>query len=398
MPDPRWIGPPEAVALTFETGPGPGSVIANNAVWVTETASREMAMGLSVVNTAATAANWQGTGGIASMVAATGLNAGLQTLVGWTAHKITVTQAAIDAFTVARSSVIPSVVSQTNRDEWAVLNATNFIGQNTPAIIERDTEYFGEHWPHNSSVGWGYSGALSALSAALAVPPPLAPMGATPAAAAGQAAANTAAGTLTQASSQAAQTAGQTASAPADMTSQISSVTEPLQQAASSAIEPLSGMVQAPMQAVQGVTSMPQTLMQSMGGMFPSAVASETAASEAVAEPVLAGGTTGGLGAGSAVGGAGGVGVGGVPGATLTSYTRPTSSFEPETSGRPTGLRAGLLNAAEVRSPATSGAVGGTAMPMSPAGMLARGSGGDSDEQIVTHARIVVDDDPTDRR
>ena len=47
-------------------------------------------------------------------------------------------------------------------------------------------------------------------------------------------------------------------------------------------------------------------------------------------------------------GGAGGGGVGaggGFPGAGLTSYTRPTSSFEPETGGRPTSLRAGVLNA-----------------------------------------------------
>ena len=47
-------------------------------------------------------------------------------------------------------------------------------------------------------------------------------------------------------------------------------------------------------------------------------------------------------------------GVGGFPGAGLTSYTRPTSSFEPETGGRPTSLRAGVLNAAEVRGPTAS--------------------------------------------
>jgi PPE-repeat protein len=398
MPDPRWTGPPEVVALIFETGPGPVSVIANNTVWVTETASHEMAMGLSFVNTAATAANWQGMGGIASMVAATGLNAGLQTLVGWTAHKIAVTQAAVDAFTTARSSVIPSVVSQTNRDEWATLNATNILGQNTPAIIERDTEYFGEHWPHNSSVGWAYSGALSALSAALAVPPPVAPIGATPAAsaaagdAASQAAANTTTGSLTQASGQAAQTAGQTASSSSgDTASQLSSLMQQPLQMVSGATEPLKEAAQAPMQAFQGVTSLPQTFLQAMGGMFPSSSAApDAAAAEAVAEPLVAGGgTAGGIGAGS---------VGAFPGAGLTSFTRPTSSFEPETGGRPTGLGAGVLNAAEVRGPTTSGGMGGTPMPISPAGMLARGSGGESEKEAVTHARIVVHGDPTEPR
>ena len=66
---------------------------------------------------------------------------------------------------------------------------TNFFGQNTPGIAERDGEYYGEHWPHNSSIGWTYSGALAALVAALAVPPPIAPMGASPAAPAAAAAA-----------------------------------------------------------------------------------------------------------------------------------------------------------------------------------------------------------------
>jgi hypothetical protein len=133
-----------------------------------------------------------------------------------------------------------------------------------------------------------------------------------------------------------------------------------------------------------------------MGGMFSSAGAPNAAAAEAVAEPVLAGGgAAGGLGAASA-GGAGGIG--GFPGAGLTSFTRPTSSFEPETGGRPTGLRAGVLNAAEVRGPTVSTGMGGTPMPMSPAGMLARGSGGESNKDAVTRARVVVGGDPMDPR
>lgn len=401
MADPRWSGPPEAVASTFETGPGPASVTANNLVWVTETAGHEMSMGLSVVNTAATATQWGGLGAIASTVVAIGLNAGLQTLVGWTAEKVTVTQAAADAFTTAASSVIPSVVSQTNRDEWTALNATNFFGQNTPAIVERDIEYFGEHWPHNASIGWAYSGALGALSAALAVPPPIAPMGASPAApaaasaAVAQAAAQTGMSDAMQASSEA---AGQTASAPADMAGQVGSVAQPLQQAVSSAVEPLSGIAQAPIQAVQSVSSLPQTAMGSMGGMFPTAAAQDAAAAEAVAEP-LGSGTATGVGAGFAGGGAGGVGVGTAPGAALTSYTRPNSSFDPETGGRPTGLRAGLLNATEVRGPTTSAVTGGTPMPMSAAGMLGRASAAERyPENDVTHARVVVGGEPTGRR
>ena len=394
MADPRWTGPPELVALIFEAG-NPASVIANNVVWVTETANKELSAGLSAVNALGTAAQWQGVGAAASMAAATGLNAGLQTLVGWTAHKISVTQAAVEAYTLARSSVIPSLVSQTNRDEWTVLNATNFVGQNTPGIVERDTEYFGEHWPHNSSVGWAYSGALSALTAALAVPPPAAPMGASPAApaAAGEAVAQAAGQTgmngAAQVSGQAAQTAAQTGSSPAEAGGQLSSLLQQPMSMMSSATEPLNQVLKAPMQAVQGLTSLPQGLAQSMAGMFPASGAPNTAAAaSAVAEPLAAVG-------GGAAGGGGGA-VGGFPGAGLTSYTRPTSSFEPETGGRPTSLRAGVLNAAEVRGPTVSTGLGGAPMPMSPAGMLARA--GAAEKDAVARARVVVAGDPTDPR
>jgi PPE-repeat protein len=400
MPDPRWTGPPEVIALTFEAG-SPASVLANNAVWVTETANKELSTGLSAINTLATAAQWQGVGSVASVVAATGLNAGLQTLVGWTAEKIGVTQAAVEAFTIARSSVIPSVVSQTNRDEWTVLNATNFLGQNTPGIIERDLEYFGEHWPHNSGVGWTYSGALAALVAALAVPPPLAPIGASPAApaaaaeAVAQAAAQTGMNNAMQFSSQATQGAGQASSAPAEAGNQLGSLMQQPLSMVSSVTEPLQQVVKSPMEAFQGITSLPQGLLQSIGGAFSSAGAPNAAAAEAAAEPVVAGGAAGGFGAPSA-GGAGGVGA--FPGAGLTSYTRPTSSFEPEAGGRPTSLRAGVLNAAEVRGPTVSTGIGGTPVPMSPAGMLARGGGSESDKDAVTRARVVVGGDPTDPR
>jgi hypothetical protein len=389
VPDPRWTGPPEEIALTFEAG-NAASVLANNVVWVTETANKELSMGLSAVNALATAAQWQGFGAVASMVANNGLNLGLQTLVGWTAHKIAVTQAAVQAFMLAQSSVIPSVVSVTNRAEEQVLNDTNFLGINTPAIVERDTEYFGEHWPHNSSVGWAYSGALSALTAALAVPPPAAPMGASPAApaAAGEAVAEAAGQTGMSDAVQAAGPASQAASSPADAGGQLGSLVQQPMSMVSGLTEPLQQVVKTPMEAVQGITSLPQGLVQSMGSLFQSAGTPNAAEAGVVAEPVLAGGAAGGLGSASAAG-AGGLGA--FPGAGLTSYTRPTSSFESETGGRPTSLRAGVLNAAEVRGPTASMGMGGTPMPMSSAGMLARGNGSESDKDAVTRARVVVD-------
>jgi hypothetical protein len=401
MPDPRWTGPPEIVAAIFEAG-SPLSVLANNAVWVTETANKELAAGLSTVNSFATAAQWQGVSGVASMVASTGLNVGLHTLVGWTAHKIGVTQAAVEAFSLARSSVIPSLVSTTNRIEWHGLLYTNFFGQNTAAMLERDHEYYLEHWPQNSSIGWAYASTLAALVAALAVPPPLAPMGASPAApaaaaeAVGQAAAQGGMNGAMQVGSQATQGAGQAAAAPAEGGSQMSSLMQMPMQMMSSVTEPLQQVVKAPMEAFQGISSLPQGLMQSLTGMFSSGGGGGAGAAGAAAEPVLAGvGGAGGLGAMGGGGVGGGVGGLGSSGVGLTSYTRPTSSFEPETAGRATGVRPGVLNAADVRGPTTTTGMGGSPMPMSPGGMLGHGKEGAADKDVA-RARVVVGADRTD--
>jgi PPE family len=396
--DPRWTGPPEIIAATFEAG-SPASVISNNLVWVTETSHHELAAGFSGANTASTLASWQGFGANGSAAAANGLNAGLQTTAAWTAHKIAVTQGAIDAFTTARSSVVPSVVIRTNRAERQAMNDANpsVLGAFTTAIAERDSEYYGEHYPHNSTVGMGYSTAMNGFTAALGMPAPLAPEGASPAAPAeagealAQAAATTGGQDGVSLSSQAAQAVGQApASSASGATEQLSSLMGPLQQAASSVVQPLAGIFQAPMQGLQSLSSLPSSLMGSTSGMFSSATAQEAAEAGAVAAPlgVSGGGAAGGLAAGAAglTGGAGGA----FPGAGLTSYTRPTSTFEPESGGRATGLRTVAFNAAEISSPTSSMGSGVSGMPMAPAAMAARGSGDDSSQKAMTHARIVV--------
>jgi hypothetical protein len=397
--DPRWTGPPEDIAATFEAG-SPASVISNNLVWITETSHHGLAAGVSSANTVSTLGSWQGFGANASGAAANGLNAALQTTAGWTAHKVAVTQGAIDAFTTARSSIVPSVVVKGNRTEREAMDKANpgALWSFTPAIIERDLEYYGEHWPHNSSVGLGYSTAMSGFTAALGMPAPLAPAGASPAAPAeagealAQAAATTGGQDGVSLSSQAAQAAGQAPAAGASgITDQLGSLIGPVQEAASSAVQPLAGIFQTPLQGLQSVASLPSSLMGSAGGLFSSATAQEAAQVEAVAGP-LAGssGAAGGIGAGVA-GAAGGVGA--FSGAGLTSYTRPTSTFEPEPGGRPTGLRTVASNAPAVPTPTSRLGSGVNGMPMAP-GALARGNGDNSAQQAdVTHARIVVADD-----
>ena len=169
------------------------------------------------LNTAVTSLNFEGVGGLSSMTAVTGLNTALQLLAGWVQEKPPIAASAVSAYETAVSTMIPAEVSIANRTEQAADVGINpsVLGALTPAIVALDTEYFGEHWPHNAGAGASYGAALAALVAALAVPPPFAPLGASPAApAAAAAAVAQAAGTTgmqaaTQGTGQVTQMAGQ---------------------------------------------------------------------------------------------------------------------------------------------------------------------------------------------
>src|SRR6201999_1342405 len=172
--DPRWVAaPPEIVALIFEGGPGPESIVAYAAVMATEAASHQMGMAVSAATIATTSASWTGLAGTANVARGTALNTGgLEPLAGHCAKHVMLAQAAVDAYTMAAPSVIPSVACTANRDLWGVLCATNWFGQNFPGITSQDLQYFGDYWPQNSSVGLLYATTLGAISAAAAVPPP----------------------------------------------------------------------------------------------------------------------------------------------------------------------------------------------------------------------------------
>jgi PPE family len=389
MPDPQWLGPPESVAALLETS-DPSTIITNIAAWLAEAIQHELSMGVSVANIGATLEQWMGFGGAAYGMKGSELNfLGLEPLAAHCLKHVAIGQAAVEANTVARSAVIPAIVCQTNRDETAALYASNICGCNTPAIGANEEMYWGNFTPTNMNIGMVYATALNTLMGSIvSTPPAITPAGmgaADPVETVAQSAADTA----SQAPSSVGNLAGEAASGAGGM-DQLQTFMGPAQSLMSSATQPVQQVASIPQQFAQSASGMSSMFTGLTGGASsaPEAAAAETAAAEMAGPIGAGGGAAGGLG-----GGAGAVGAG-YPGAGLTSFTRPASTFTPETAGRPTGLKAsGLLNAAEVRGPTTA-PTGGGAMPMSPAsaGMLGRENGG-SDKGKVPHARIVVDRD-----
>jgi PPE family len=397
MPDPGWAArTPEANDLLLKTGTGVGTHLANQTAWTTLGASHHASGTASAINTAATSASWLGAGSAASATNVTMLNASLHGLAGWVDVKPAVVATAVAAFQTANGAMRPAPECIENRDEYVADNIANpsVLWTLTPRIVSLDFEYYGSMWPNNSAVGATYGGILAALAESLAIAPPVATMGASPAAPAqaasaiGEAAADTAAGDGMRSAYQGVQAgttgAGQAASGGPDMGSQLSTFMEPVQSmmgAVPQALQASSGLLQAPMSAMQPLQSMMGMFANpgAMGGAVPAGSAMSATGAISAAE---AGASAGVGGGGAALGGAG------VP---VTSFTRPVSAFESGTSGRPVGLRpSGALGAEAVRAPTTtvSGApIGG--MPVGAAAAGHRGSHG-KDQQPAT-VRVVDD-------
>lgn len=409
MPDTSWPSlPPEAnyLRLVGSGAAGTGTTLASAAAWQALMASNEAAAAVSTASTAATALDFEGLGGAASASTAAGLNTSLHLLAGWVQEKPPIATSAVAAYETAVSSMIPAAVSLANRAEQAADISINplVLGALTPAIVALDLEYFGEHWPHNAGAGAGYGSALTALLPALAVPAPLAPPGASPAAPAVAATAvaettgQAAAGEAMKQSGEVAELAGDSTAAPPEAAAQLGQLASSMLQPLQSVVQPLTGMFQAPMQALQGLSGLPQSMLGQLGELTGGPLAqADVPAAVLVADAVPGELGAAGNGAGASLGGpgavgAGGIGGGGSPAASLTSYTKPTSSFAPENVGRPIGLKPGLLST-DVRGPTTTVGAGGVPVSPGQAGMLGRGKG-DGDKAGVQQARIVV---PRDR-
>ncbi|BBY40273.1 PPE family protein [Mycobacterium mantenii] len=390
MADPGWAArTPEENDLLLKAGAGVITHLANQAAWTALAATHHGSSIASTINTVATSASWTGSGSLASAANATALNASLHGLAGWVDVKPAVVSTAVSAYQMAYGSMRPAPECIENRTETATDYGINplVLGALTPRITSLELEYFGSMWPNNSAVGASYGTILTALAQSLTIPPPVATMGASPAAPAqaaaaiGESAADEGAGDGMRAAMQGAQTgtqgAGQAASGGQDFMSQAGSLMQPAQQLMGAVPQ----VMQAPMQMMQA----PMQMMQPLMGMFANPGAMGMGGATPAVSAVSA---TSGLSAAEA-GAGGGASLGGA-GMPATSFTRPVSAFEPATSGRPVGLRpAGALGAEAMRPQTTT--MGGAPMGGMPVGHGAGGERGSRDKADQPATVRVVD-------
>lgn len=389
MVDPSWaMRTPDANDQLLKSGPGPSSMLAALAAYLAEMGMVEGTAGASQANMVALNAEFQGAANVASTTTVTAINTVAHLLFGWLAEKPPIITVAVDAYTLAHSTMVPMALCVLNREEWAMFDALNTLlpGLFLAPMLDRDREYFGHFWPNNAGAGAAYAATLAGLIPALAIPPPITPPGASPelpasaAAAVAQTAAAESAGAAMRASSDAATQVMQGPAGAGSMTEIAGTLLKPAQHAVEALPKAFEAVAGVPQKLLQPGTSLLQSLGGLWGGAAKAVESATVAPAEPAARPVAATPAATGLGPTA--------GAGAVPATgPLTHYTRPVGSFQQSGAGRPTGLRtAGLLHATDWHGPTTS--TGGP-MPMGPGGMLARGSA--EQREPVSKARVVVD-------
>src|ERR1700736_4973263 len=153
------IYPPEITSGRMYTGPGSGPMMAAAQAW------GALADELYTAATAYQSVVSELTSGVWSGPSSMAMTASAATYVEWlssTAAQAEQTSAqaaaAASAYEAAFASTVPPAVIAANRSLLMTLLATNFFGQNTPAIAATEAQY-AEMWAQDAVAMYGYAGS-----------------------------------------------------------------------------------------------------------------------------------------------------------------------------------------------------------------------------------------------
>jgi PPE-repeat protein len=157
--------PPEFNSGRMYAGPGAGSMLAAAAAWNALAADlSSAASSYGSVVSALTSGPWVGPSSMAMAAAA----APYVAWMGATAEQAELAgaqaQAAAAAFAEAFAMTVPPLEVAANRAQLMMLVATNFFGQNTPAIAANWAHYF-EMWAQDAAAMFGYAANSAAATA-----------------------------------------------------------------------------------------------------------------------------------------------------------------------------------------------------------------------------------------
>ncbi len=156
--------PPEVNSGRMYSGPGPGPLLAASEAWDSLAAELGFAAtGYGSALAELTSNAWVGPTSVAMISAATPYINWLTSTGTQAEQTANQARAAVAAYEAAFAMTVPPPVIAANRALLAALVATNFFGQNTPAIMMTEALY-AEMWAQDASAMYGYAGASVAAT------------------------------------------------------------------------------------------------------------------------------------------------------------------------------------------------------------------------------------------
>jgi PPE-repeat protein len=155
--------PPEINSGKIYSGPGSAPLLAAATAWdalASELQTTAASYGSTIGELTS---SWQGPSSEAAASAAAPYTEWLSSTAAQAEQTASQAQAAAGAYEAAFAASIPPPVIAANRATLALLVATNFLGQNTPAIAANEATY-GEFWAQDAVAMYGYAGAAGTAS------------------------------------------------------------------------------------------------------------------------------------------------------------------------------------------------------------------------------------------
>jgi PPE-repeat protein len=156
--------PPEVNSGRMYSGPGPGPLLAAAEAWDSLAAELGFAAnGYGATLAELTSNSWVGPTSAAMTSAVTPYVDWMSTTAAQAEETANHARAAVAAYEAAFAMTVPPPVIAANRALLAALVATNFLGQNTPAIMMTEALY-AEMWAQDAAAMYGYAGASVAAA------------------------------------------------------------------------------------------------------------------------------------------------------------------------------------------------------------------------------------------
>jgi PPE-repeat protein len=156
--------PPEVNSGRMYAGPGSGPMLVASAAWdalADDLYLTATAYGATISDLTS---SWLGPSSASMAAAAAPYVSWITATAAQAADTAAQAKEAVVAYEAAFAMTVPPAVIAANRASLLTLVATNFFGQNTPAIAANEAEYV-EMWAQDAAAMYGYAGASSAASA-----------------------------------------------------------------------------------------------------------------------------------------------------------------------------------------------------------------------------------------